>query len=157
MKKCQKFMKNRILSGFCHILLAGDPLKICFSEFIFFFSIFTYWHQQCQVLRWLGVCSISNSVWKMSIFQISLRNPYKLRFFSFRALKKKAQKNWFCLILKDGNTLTHKIDIYGLLKTPVEFCYGMGARDLLWAPRLNSAEIDTRYFRKGKWKSNKMV
>ena len=133
------------------------PPENLFFRIFFFFSIFTYWHQQCQVLRWLGVCSISNSVWKMSIFQISLRNPYKLRFFSFRALKKKAQKNWFCLILKDGNTLTHKIDIYGLLKTPVEFCYGMGARDLLWAPRLNSAEIDTRYFRKGKWKSNKMV
>ena len=25
-------MKNRILSGFCHILLSGDPLKIYISK-----------------------------------------------------------------------------------------------------------------------------
>ena len=65
----------------------------------------------------------------MSIIQISLRKPYKLRFFSFRALTKTAQKIGFAPFLKDGNTLTHKIDIYGFLKTPVEFCYGRGARD----------------------------
>ena len=35
-KKNRKFMKNRILSGFYHILLAGDPRKTCFSKnFIF--------------------------------------------------------------------------------------------------------------------------
>ena len=70
----------------------------------------------------------------MSIFQIPLRNPYKLRFFSDP--KENGPNNWFCPILKDGNILTHKIDIYGLLKTPVEFYYGKGARDPLWAPRL---------------------
>ena len=33
-------MKNLILSGFYHILLAGDPLKICFSEIFVFFFVF---------------------------------------------------------------------------------------------------------------------
>ena len=33
-------MKNLILSGFYHILLAGDPLKICFSENFIFFLVF---------------------------------------------------------------------------------------------------------------------
>ena len=33
-------MENQILSGFYHILLAGDPLKICFSKiFIFLASL----------------------------------------------------------------------------------------------------------------------
>ena len=38
--------------------------------------------------------------------------------------------------MKDGKTLAYKIDIYGLLKTPVVFFYGRGARDPLWVPRL---------------------
>ena len=101
-KKIQKFMKNRILSSFYHILLAGDPLKICFSKSFILFGVFAYRHQRCQVLRWLGVCSISNNVWKMSIFQIPSRNPYKLRFFSFQALKKTVQKIGFASVWRMG-------------------------------------------------------
>ena len=56
-------------------------------------------------------------------------------FFQFSGPKENGPKR-FCPILKDGNILTHKIDIHGLLKTPVEFCYGKGALDPLWAPRL---------------------
>ena len=71
------------------------------------------------------------------MFQIPLRNRYKL-FFQFSGPKENGPKNWFCPILNEGNTLTHKIDIYGLLKTPAEFCYGRGARDPLWVPMKTS-------------------
>ena len=67
------------------------PENLYFQNF-YLFGIFTYWHQLCQVLRWLGVCSISDRVWKMSMFQIPLRNPYKLCFLSFQALMKTVQK-----------------------------------------------------------------
>ena len=66
----------------------------------------------------------------------SLKKPLSIAFVQFSGLKENDPKNWFCPILKDGNTLTHKIEIYGLLKTPVEFFYGRGARDPLRAPRL---------------------
>ena len=38
--------------------------------------------------------------------------------------------------------INHEVDIYGFLRTPIEFCYGEGgggrgfAREPLWAPRL---------------------
>ena len=92
LKKFRKFMKNRILSSFYHILLAGDPVKICFSKSFILFGIFTYWHQRCHVLRWLGVSSISGRVWKMSIFQIPWRHSYKLHFSVFGPWRKRFKK-----------------------------------------------------------------
>ena len=48
------------------------PENLFFQKFLIFLVFFTYWHERFQVLQWLGVRSISNSVWKMSIFQIPL-------------------------------------------------------------------------------------
>ena len=45
-------------------------------------------------------------------------------------------KNSYFPILKNGNIANHKVDICGLLKIPLEFYYGGGARDPFWAPRL---------------------
>ena len=45
-------------------------------------------------------------------------------------------KKDFCPKSRDGNIATHKVDIYSLMKTSIEFCYGGGAREPLWAPRL---------------------
>ena len=36
---------------------------------------------------------------------------------------KTGQKSNLCPISRDGNIATHKVDVYGFLKTPIEFCY----------------------------------
>ena len=37
---------------------------------------------------------------------------------------KPGQKNNRCPISRNENIATHKVDICGFLKTPIEFCYG---------------------------------
>ena len=61
-------------------------------------------NQEVMLKAHVGVCSICESVWNMSIFQIPLRNHYKLRFFSFRALKKTAQTIGFAPFWRMGTS-----------------------------------------------------
>ena len=48
----------------------------------------------------------------------------------------KGPKKDICPKSRDGNIATHKVDISSLMKSSIEFCYGGGAREPLWAPRL---------------------
>ena len=56
--------------------------------------------------------------------------------------QKTGQKDNLCPISRDGNIVTHKVDICGFLKTAIEFFFygGRGrvvvAREPLWAPKL---------------------
>ena len=68
--------------------------------------------------------------------------------------QKMGQKDKFCPISRDGNIVTHKVDICGFLKTAIEFFFyrrGGGvvvAREPLWAPKLILVLLKTHKFHK---------
>ena len=45
-----------------------------------------------------------------------------------QSVLKTGEKNNFCLISRDWNIATHKVDVCGFLKTLIEFCYGVIGR-----------------------------
>ena len=55
----------------------------------------------------------------------------------------KGPKKDICPKSRDGNIATHKVDISSLMKSSIEFCYGGGAREPLWAPRLGLTMTST--------------